>query len=319
MAQSITIRGGGRVEYRGTKYYAKGNITIDFEVVTKADENLNFNEPSVNDTAGAKVKFQPVGQLANTDVTNLYHILDLEPGDSLFDGTNYPLVIHGKDGIKYTFANAVVSNVPSLNFKNLESILGEVEFTCRHSDFAWAAADSLYTRAAAAYPTDDATYYDPDEILKQCFKITWGFDDPGYWLSAAGTKDGIVVDFQASLEDDENDCNGLTGIFLTGLTATAKAKLIGTPTYTAGAGNGPERAPEWMNLQGVGKGRGTKPYTDTLTINSSDDQISFELRGAFIEKTGMEYSRKDPRFGETQWKAEGTGGVYPVAVWDSLL
>jgi hypothetical protein len=197
------------------------------------------------------------------------------------------LVIHSFDGVKYTFHNAKVAQMPDINAGATVTAIGETTFNL-YRKFATdpTAAAAVYTRAVEALAD---TSFDPADIPTEPFTLEWGNDAP--W-SLMSTKEGAVISFPMTLRECTDDAGGIISHWID----EVQAQCVAQPN------NVDENALFLKKtLQNTGAGRGRRITGDDLHIYS--DSLYLILYGAAITAAPANWDSKTDRLGGITWRA----------------
>ena len=198
----------------------------------------------------------------------------------------WPLVILGNDGTRITFPNAAITKMPTISFKSLETLFGEVEFQAfPKNGVAWSTANSLFTLDTATF-TD--TGFAVTDIVTQAYTLTWG---SAPWAGVY-TKNGITMDFSLGLDPVEDDASGVLTRRITSLAVTAKGQPMGpdlSSLLTA------------LKLQDTGSLRGRSLSGVNLDIAGTG--FYARLSTAALLGGGASWVTKGDRIGELTWAA----------------
>jgi hypothetical protein len=203
------------------------------------------------------------------------------------------LVIHSFDGVKYTFHNAKVAQMPDINAGATVTAIGETTFNL-YRKFATDPTDAaaVYTRAIEALAD---TSFDPADIPTEPFTLEWGAAAPWDEMS---TKEGAVISFPMTLRECPDDAGGIISHWID----EVQAQCVAQPN------NVDENALlQKKTLQNTGAGRGRRIIGDDLHIYS--DSLYLILYGASITSAPANWDSKTDRLGGITWRANRTFAV----------
>lgn len=140
------------------------------------------------------------------DATNNTNAIDITTtGSGVVLSVARPLVIHARNGLRITYYNAALVNIPSLRFKAGETLLGE----CGFRIYVRNGADPE-DLSAAYYAIDFAAFsdssFDPADIPRQSPVVTWDNGSP--WADGLSTREGAEVAFELNVNPLPNDAFG---------------------------------------------------------------------------------------------------------------
>ena len=289
---SILIQGPALMTYKSSTFWSKGDVTIKPVVKTMKIPGAGVGDIDERPTdRRIEVSFEPVGAFSSGLAAILWPHLALLPGQSLFGSTDYPLVVHGRDGNKVTVHNANLAAMPKIRIGADKTIVAPVTFTgliAKSTDASNAAA--YWTWASASYPGD--TGLSLSEIIQLPGAAAWGASSP--W-SAFKTADGWEIDFAMQTQDVTVDGLGTVDILMTGLTVTAKATPLGITVANAIA-----KLP-------VSGALGTSTANgDDLVISTAAGGPQVTLNAARLTDVPMVWGPATKRIGACTWLATRT-------------
>lgn len=282
-------------------FYTKGDIKvtlsnesfdIDTSVYGKVDERLKERK--------VEVTFEPAGEWEATALAKLFTpYTTMKSGDSIFTGTDQPLVIKTVAGVVITFHAAALTKIPDIVLSTQKTMIGGLTFTCIGKDnTAWSNSASLFTVSSAAF--SDATF-DDTNIITQSYGITWGST-----FSSLETLDGVSVSFDLSLKPLEVDTYGIVDMTFEKLVVTAKLTPVGVSESTIMTA---------LNLQNTGVSRGMSlSGTDDLVVTGADGKV-ITLTNAILKSSDLMFGDATPRIGEVMFIATrefSSGVVQPL-------
>jgi hypothetical protein len=221
ITRSSIKTGPAIVGYNGAKIYFKDGLTLN-ETVETFDLSVDNWGPKTDQRVQdryATVSGTPAGEWR--DLAVLWPWLNSPVGTRLHGDTDTPLVIHALDGTLYTYHNAAITTMPALTFAATQTLLGNLEFTCRVKDNTEpTAAGAIFTRSTATFT--DASFQIA-RVRTQPYTLKWG---AAPWDNFK-TTEGVSVEFGLSTEDITADGYGVLDQILTGVDVTAKFTPLG--------------------------------------------------------------------------------------------
>lgn len=278
-SNTIAILGPCIAKLDGATYYTEKDIKL---TVTKSvkprDPKGSFGskfDATLTDVV-VDVEIQP-SMWAN--LSKMFAILALLPGQRVFGGTDKPLVIQSiTEGLEYTFSRAAVLEPPKLGLGIKKDLLGSMKIKCLHaSATALSGANSIVALATSVAFTD--TSFDRTKLFDVPFGVTYG---DGTILSACDTEDGVEVDWDLDSKPLESDQMGIYDYKLAGAGAKASCMLAGIT------------AAQYLSLQalqGTGVRRGAKLSTlgaDLVIAGLNSGEPSVTLAQCYVGNSGMQ-------------------------------
>lgn len=301
------IKGPALVEFRGSKFFSKGDIQLSlsydtFNVESSAHGKLDERATSRR----AEVSFDPVGEWEALDVLWPYGAFQI--GKSIFNGGSYggadgsenTLVIHTVAGVKITMPAAAVTRMPDLELSAQRTLIGGVTFTCIGKDnTAWSAAQSFIKVESVMFPSGAGAglgAIDLTKIKTVPYSAAWGASSP--W-DAIKTVGGWRIGFDMQTRPIETDDDGVVDMIFENLGVTARAQPLGISE---------EDLVTALTIQGTGAYRGASLQAiggeRNLVIQGPaalDPKIT--LTKCAIKQSGLGFGPATPRVGELQWIA----------------
>jgi hypothetical protein len=292
--RTTIIQGPAVVTYGGQSFFSKGDVavkpmakrfTLSAAHVGKIEErNIDLR---------CEITFEPAGQITAALALVLWPYGTTLPGTSIFGSTDSALVVHGRDGVKVTFHNAALTQMPALRIGTNQSPLGPVKFTALLKNSADPAVETSYwTWATTAYPGDAG--FDPSQILTVI--PTGGWSQPNW--DSLPTESGWEFTFGLSLNDISVDGLGTVNMIVTDVTAGASCIPVGIV---------PAEATSSMHRN---TGMGTSPQTTAMAVlgaAAGDPSVSFA--SAFLADAEIVYGVTRKRVGRCTWQAMRTFAV----------
>ena len=286
--RTTVYRGSGQVIYGGQTFWSKGDITMKL-----IQERFPIPTSSFGDVAERfknrkyEVTFEPSGAFTDEQAAILFALAAKNVGASILGASDVPLVIHGRDGIKHTLHNAIVTKPPNILYAVDKTLLGSVTFTAviaKSKDPT--AADAYITTASASYPGDTgfavANHYTSPPTA------AWGASSP--W-AAILTEAGWNIAIDTSVEEKMVDGMGTYDLVLSNLKVSAKAAIVGpTVAQVITALNGDQAF-------------GTDLSGDDLVIQSVTGAPLVTVSNAALVDSEGRWSNQNGRIGETTWIA----------------
>jgi hypothetical protein len=291
ITRSSILRGPAVIIFGGSTFYAKDDIQLDmslgtFDVVTsmhgKVDERVS--------SRFSKIRFTPAGEWEALSVLWPYGSSNI--GDSVFGGTDVPLVIQTRDGKRLTFSAAAVTQMPDIDLSAGRTLIGPVEITAIGADNTdWTGATSLVAVSSIAF--SDTTFASAN-IKTQPYTAAWGGSSP--WSSFV-SMDGFKVNFDLSLADVETDSDGLVDKTISNLGVRCRCRPMGiTEAQLISA----------LGLQSTGNSRGRSLNAGSNSLVITGTGVSVTLAGAQMKGGGMQFGPQTPRIGEVEFVATRT-------------
>lgn len=294
--RTTVYRGSGQVIFGGQTFWSKGNITMklvqsSFPIPTSAFGDADERPKNRK----YEVTFEPSGAFTDEQAAILFALAGVSVGSSIFGASDAALVIHGRDGIKHTLHNAIVTKPPNISYSAGKTLLGSVTFTgvlAKSKDPT--AADAYITTASAAYPGDAG--FSVANHFTSPPTAAWGASSP--W-NAILSESGWEISFEADTQEKEADGLGTYDLVLANFKVTAKAAIVG-----------PTVAQVLTALKG-NQAFGTSLSGDDLVIQSIVGAPLITISNAALIDSECRWGSQDGRIGETTWKATRsiTGGV----------
>lgn len=283
ITRSSIKTGPATVLYDSAVFHFKDGLTL-------TEEKSTFGIPV--DTYGQvdERNQQTVVRISGTPAGEWEHLAVLWPwvgvdiGTRIHGDTDKALVIHCKDGTRYTYHNAAVTKMPDIDLSPIRTLIGGVEWTARVKDNTDpTAANSLFTRDSAAW--SDTTFASAN-ILTQKYLLSWGASP---WDSFE-TQEGVRISFNLSLADIPLDNYGVIDQQVADLVVEARFKPLGI-AQSAIDGK--------MALQGVaGAARGASLNSLGVDLDISGTGVFIRLRGAAPKMQTQEFGMAKVRSGE---------------------
>lgn len=285
--RTTILTGPALVTYAGSTFWSKGNITIkptfeSFKVETSFAGEVDTRYSSKS----FEISFEPDGRFTSGLAAILWPYAATQIGASVYGGSDRALVVHGRDGKKFTFHNAALTGMPNFMAGVSKTIQGSCKFTAilaNSTDPTNAAA--YYTYAPQAYPGD--TGWASSDILTKGFDSAWG---SAPW-NAFQTEAGWELAFNLQLAAQKADGLGVVDMTLQGLTVTAKAIPVG-PTIN-----------DVMTKLGHTEALGASRAASGANLVISATGIhAYVYKAAMTESEGI-WGTQAKRIGTTTWQA----------------
>lgn len=206
---------------------------------------------------------------------------------------NNPLTIQTFGGKLLTFPNAAVTRMPGIIGSATQTLLEEVQFEAYLKDGAQPSDTGSYYSITDNPYAGDSTF-DPASILTQPITLAWGAVSP--WDNF-GTKNGVRIAFDLTLEDVDIDGLGTLTKRIGGLMVTARAQPVGISE---------EDLMTKMGIQGVGAaiGKSLGSGSDDLVLTATG--FYAKLTAAALRGGPQAFSSRNDRIGELTWVATRT-------------
>lgn len=286
--RTTVYRGSGQAIYAGQTFWSKDAIeiklvqqrfpipTASFGDVTERFKNRKY-----------EITFTPSGAFTNEQAAILWALAGINVGNSILGASDVPLVVHGRDGVKHTFHNAIVTKPPQILYGVDKTLMGPVTFTAilaKSTDPTNAAA--YMTTASAAYP-GDAGFVIADHFTKAP-SAAWGVSSP--W-AAILTESGWTIDVNAEVKEESADGLGTYDLVLSGIKVSAKAAIIG-PTVA-----------QVVTKLKSDQAFGTDLTGDDLVISAGAGAPLVTISNAALVDSAARWANNVNRIGETEWIA----------------
>lgn len=131
-------------------------------------------------------------------------------------------VIHCKNGVKVTFHNVAVSQLPNLRISGGETLFQAVTIRCFHSQGAAVSSSTLYTITQFAFT--DAAFDDADYLTNTPSSVSWGASAPFDDMPVGSS---VEVDFTLNTSELLADASRVSGLLFQSIGATAKLRVPG--------------------------------------------------------------------------------------------
>ena len=199
-----------------------------------------------------------------------------------------PLIVHTLQGNRVTFPVAAVTGMPELRFSAIETLMGGITFECfRKNGAAWSDVGSLFTVDYAPY-----SYAGPNPALikTEAYTCQWGLVSP---FNSFTTRGPVNARFNLGLAPYETDSLGLLSRKITSLTTT----ITGSP-----AGMSEDQLSEFLDLQGVGSGRGVERTAADFLISGAGLDVYARFFNAALRDVPEQFDPTQPRAGQLTWE-----------------
>lgn len=288
--RTIIITGPAQVIFDGQTFWSKGDITVSPQFKTLGIDTSAWGK--IEDRFIDKrvvISFEPAGRFTSALAAVLWPYAATLPGASIYGGTDRPLVIHGRDGIKLTVPNAAVTKMPTIRHGVNTTLVGSVEMTGLLANSADGSVEANYfTFATLAYPGDAS--FSAAAIPTMGHRLVWKAA-VAPWTTCA-TEDGVEVNFALRLQEHTADGLGTIDMRLVGLDVTAKATPVG-PT-----------AADIMTALNGGGALGAAAVVSDLTVDPDlTGGCQTVLKKAQLVDAQLRYGAASKRIGSCTWQA----------------
>lgn len=295
--RTTIITGPALVTYGGQTFWSKGNIVLKpvfarFPIQTAAFGKVTERPIDRRFT----ITFEPSGRWTDALAAVLWPYGNTTLGTSIIGASDKALVIHGRDGVKFTFHNAAITAMPAIRAAVNQTAVGSVTFTAicaKNVDPTNAAA--YYTVASQSYPGDSG--FAISDIPTAPSTQAWGASPP--WDSFK-TESGWEISFNMGIQDMTVDGLGTQDLLLTSLDVSAKAAVVG-PTVA-----------QVLTALQSNQAFGTDLAGDTLLISSlTGGAPEISVSNAALVDAECRWGSTDKRIGTCEWIATRsiTGGT----------
>ena len=244
------------------------------------------------------ISFTPLGQFQGEPMSLVQVLVNATPGTPLFGASPTALtikpLISGQKGL--TFPRAALSKLPSLTLSAGKPCWGSMTFTAIRNGDPGTAHNLVQELAYEAITvTPDQAHF-----ITRPFDLKWqppGGDvalDP--WV-ALETRDGVVFDFNLTLDEDQNDNCGVTGMTIVDTSVVAKFTPLGlTEQQLITALN--------TNTTGTVRGQSMRATAQrTLKLLDYNGRYQFVMDSAALIKGKEAWGVKKNRIGEVEFHA----------------
>lgn len=223
ISRTTIIAGPALVTYNGATFWSKGDIRVTYQIESAAiGSDIHGDVDQLKDDMVVEIAFTPWGAWENLSVLWPYGSTAL--GASILTGSDVPLVVHSKAGVKHTFTAAAVTQMPDLELgAAVTEPIKEVKFTAvRKNNVAETDAALFDTIASVNYPGD--TGFNKTAFVTGALTIAWGSSSP--W-NGIKTQKGVQVRFPMTFERRKTDSDGTVDLILTSVACEATLIPIG--------------------------------------------------------------------------------------------
>jgi len=305
------VKGPAVVEYRGSKFYAKGDIKMTVAYDTMPIESSVHGKLDERITARrVDLSFEPIGQL-DTDSSTLANVLwpyaKMKIGKSIFTPESYddantdadfPLVITTLAGKTITLPSAAITKMPTLTLSAIKTALGSITFTGMGKDNTnWEDANSLFEFGTG---TADLSDFDLAKIrtVPYTAEITGG--PTGF--TSFKTISGFTIDFNMSTKPIETDTDGQVDMVFESLQVDVKCQPLG---MTA------KELIDAMLIQGnsyAKRGASLQKQIDhdLVIFGSSPGDPKVTITKVGLKSGGLDFGAATPNIGEVTFIATRT-------------
>lgn len=288
--RTVIITGPALVTYGGQTFWSKGDVTCTpqykrFGIDTSAWGVIEqrFSDKRI------VVSFEPSGHFSTALAAVLWPYAATAMGASIYGGSDSPLVIHGRDGIKLTVPNAAVTAMPTIRHGVDKTLVGPITFTGLLANSADGSLEASYFAfTSVPFPADSG--YVVAGIPTMGHRLIWKAA-VAPWTSCA-VETGAEVSFGLRLQEHAVDGLGTIDMRLAGMDVTAKATPVG-PT-----------AAEIMTALNGGTALGAAAVVSDLTIKPDlANGCQVILKKAQLVEAGLRYGAASKRIGPCTWLA----------------
>ena len=199
-----------------------------------------------------------------------------------------PLIVHTLQGNRITFPVAAVTGMPEMRFSAIETLMGGITFECfRKNSASWADVGSLFTVDYAPY-----SYTGPVAALvkTEAYTCQWGLVSPFNSFTSRGP---VNARFNLGLAPYETDALGILSRKITSLTVAITASP---------AGMSEDQLSSYLDLQGVGSGRGVERTENDFLISGAGSDVYARFFNAALRDTPEQFDPTQPRAGQLSWE-----------------
>lgn len=210
------IRGPGIITFNSFAYYFKDSISIKparrtWDVPTDMFGKVDTRHESVMvdievTPAGemkSLVKFYPYGPTSLVAASPV--------GNSIFTGSDLPLVIQTKAGLTITFARGGIAKMPTLYLSPRKTAFGSMTFSCLGKR-ASQQTSTAWLKAISSTAFSD-TSFDDTKIKSDIYTATLGSRSAPY--NAIGARTGFEIEPSYAVDDVPDDNVGIADRIIT--------------------------------------------------------------------------------------------------------
>ena len=299
--RTTIIAGPCLITFASSTFWSKGDVVLKpvfekFDIPTSAWGKVDTRIKN----KAYEVSFEPDGRMTSALMAILWPYGASLPGVSIFGtpgtpGTDRPLVIHGRDGVKVTMVNAALTQMPSIRFGVGVSMIGPCKFTCLLANSTAVTATAAYlTVSTAAYPAE--TGWAASDILSAPALCSWGAAAP--WVAFQVDSPGWEIVPTVKLTPVGTDSFGTVDMILQGVEVTVKAAPVG-PTVA-------EIIAAMTGASEMGASVAALGYEMTITAGTTPKLITAIIYNAALIDSDMSWGAEKKRVGACTWAANRT-------------
>ncbi len=220
--RTAIVKGPGAVKFGSVVLHDADGITADIDVEADPIATSMVGEVDrwINSRFG-QVSFRPAGEITADILAALYPQQTPDIGASLLTGTDVPLIVHSKAGVKLTFAAAALVQPPQLRLAATQTAFGSA---AQFRALLGAGKDAddegaLVTIASEAYSAETYPF--------SAVNLFAGIYSGVYNSATINARAGWTLDVQFATEAIKTDHEGEIDILLKGVTVVAKCEPVG--------------------------------------------------------------------------------------------
>ena len=282
------------ITFGGEKFTSVGDIVVSPVIERFAINSSIYGMIDNTRMVNRKftITFTPVGQFEALDV--LFDALSKTVGESLIGATSTPLVINTQGGKKWTFINAAVTKMPTINLGTKRTLFGPVEITAILGiGLTSAAQASYYTVGDESFPADAG--FDPTLIYTQAYAAEFAASGT---LAAMYAREGWTITPTVKVLEEVVDGVG-----------TIDLKVADATVMARGMPAGPAASELWA-LMHLGTELGASRHASARALNFSATGVYIRLEKALLQDGPVNFGQGN-QVGEFTWEAtrQFSGGV----------
>ena len=209
------IRGPAVLIYNSYTYYTQGDIRVNTRRNVQPTQSDMFgNLGDTHESQVTEISFTPVGEVESMVKYFPYGPSNLTAassvGNSIFTGSDVPLVIHTKAGQTITYHRAGISVMPPLNLSPRSTLFNEMTFVALGKR-ATQQTDAAFWKTIGSSAFSD-TSFDHTKVVKDIYTATLGARLSPY--DAIGARNGFLLTPILELEEVQDDNVGIADMII---------------------------------------------------------------------------------------------------------
>ena len=216
--RTLILKSPGAVTYNGATILSQGDITV--ELITEYFEVGSSPFGAVSRRVQDRRVEISLTPLMWNDLAKLFPYATKNIGDTIYGGTDLPLVITPRNGAPLTVANVAVTALPSIKLSATQSIMGSMKFTGLCANAADPATVANFFSFGVAASAVALTGLDLSKIPNALYTLA---------LNAVNyrSSDGFSIDFDLGLDADKPDGDPTVNMRVTKLDARMRFTPVG--------------------------------------------------------------------------------------------